>query len=197
MLIRWSSPTALLGGVLWTMLWVLDLLTHGPGPEDHQGTILGLTHHDYSKFLVVPLALFAFGLLGLYAPQRGRSGRAGTVGFALAVAALTVMAAGVALLLWPIPWGSYAVDWQTPLALWGGVAASLASVALTIELVLFGVSVLRTRVWPRWVALPLIIGPLSAVPWLHMTPWGGLFGIAWLLLGYALWSAGEAAGGSR
>jgi hypothetical protein len=26
------------------------------------------------------------------------------------------------------------------------------------------------------------------VPWLYMTPWGGLTGLAWRLLGYAVWS---------
>ena len=197
MLVRWSSPTALLGGVLWTMLWVLDLLTHGPGPEDYQGTIFGLTHHAYGKVLVVPLALCAVGLVGLHVPQQDRSGRLGAMGFTLGLGAFGVMGVGVALLLWPISWDSYQVDWQTPLAIWGGIAASLASLALTIGLVLFGAGVLRARVWPRWVALPLIVGPLSTVPWLHMAPWGGLFGLAWLLPGCALGSAGEAGCGSR
>ena len=134
-LIRWGGPTTLLGGVLWTVLWGLHLLTHGPGPEDSKGTILGLTHHDYSKFLVVPLALSAVGLVGLYVPQQDRSGRLGAAGFALALGALGVMAVGVALSLWPIPWGSYEVDWQAPLALWGGVAAALGSLVLMIGLV--------------------------------------------------------------
>ena len=82
-------------------------------------------------------------------------------------------------------------------ATWGGVTASFGSLVLTIGLVLFGVGTRRARAWPRWVALPLMIGPLSTGPWLHMTPWGGLFGLAWLLLGYALWSAGETGCGSR
>lgn len=185
-LIRWGGPAGVLGGVLWVLIWVLFLLAHGTGTVDQQGRILTLTHYDYSKFMVVPVVLFMVTLMSLYAQQQARSGRLGTAGFVLTLVSLALMAVGLALSLWPIPWRSYLVDWGEPLAMWGGLAYSLSTFVLAIGLILFGIGTLRTRVWPPWMSLLLIIAPLTIVPWIHMTGYGGIFGFAWLLLGYAI-----------
>ncbi|HEV2126573.1 MAG TPA: hypothetical protein VGW38_27760 [Chloroflexota bacterium] len=184
-----GALAAITGGALWLLIWVLYFLIHGPGPDDRQGYILTLTHYDYSKFMVVPLALFAVALTGLHSRQRGRSRRLTATGYVLALIALVVTAIGVALSLWPIPWGVYTVDWEAPLPMWGGLLSSLSTFALALGLFVFGIGTWRAGVWPSWVALALIVGALSIVPWLHMTIFGWIFSAAWLLPGYALWSA--------
>ena len=186
-LIRWGGPAGVLGGALWVLIWVLFLLTHGTSTNDQQGRILSLTHYDYSKFMVIPVVLFMVGLVSLYAQQQGRLGRLGTAGFVLTLISLALMAVGLALSLWPIPWGSYLVDWGEPLSMWGGLTYGFSTLVLAIGLILFGIGALRARVWPPWSSILLIIAPLTIVPWLHMTVYGGIFGFAWMLLGYEIW----------
>jgi hypothetical protein len=186
-LIQLGGPAGVLGGGLWVLIWGLFLQTHGTGTVDQQGKILALTHYDFSKFMVISVVLFMVSLVSLHTQQQERSGRLGMAGFVLTLISLALMALGLALSLWPIPWGSYSVDWGEPLAMWGGLAYGLSTLVLIIGFVLFGVGVLRARVWPTWVFMLLIVAPLTIVPWLHMTVYGGIFGFVWLVLGYAIW----------
>jgi hypothetical protein len=189
MLVRRSGLAAMMGGVLWLLIWALFLVTHGLGPVDEKGTLLGVTYYDFTKFLVVPLGLYAVGLMGLHARQRAGAGRLAAVGLGVAVVALGVIAVGLAVALWPLPWGSYAqVDWEATPMMWGGILYSLGTFALAIGQALFGVGVWQARVWPAWVSLLLVLSPLASVPWLHMTTYGGLYGLAWLALGGQLWA---------
>jgi hypothetical protein len=185
-LVRWSGAASIAGGVAWIALWILFLLTHGPGPEDRKGAMFRLTSLDYGKFAVIPVILFASGLVGLHLQQKGQSGRFGKVGLALALIGFTVIVVSVALSLWPIPWGSNAdeVDWQAPMTKYSSILATLSSLVVSVGSIFFAVGVLKAKAGPRWILLPLVLGSLAAVPWLYMTPWGGLTGLAWLLLGY-------------
>jgi hypothetical protein len=183
--IRWTGLGSIAGGIAWTILWILFLLTHGPGPEDRKGTMFRLTSLDYGKFAVVPAVLFASGLIGLHL-QNGQSGRFGRAGLALALIGFTVMVVSIALSLWPIPWGSNAdeVDWQAPMTKYGSVLATLSSLVVSGGIIFFAVGALKAKAGPSWILLALVLGSLAAVPWLYMTPWGGLTGLAWFLLGY-------------
>jgi hypothetical protein len=194
---RWSGMGSIAGGVAWMVLWILFLLTHGPGPEDRKGTIFRLTSLDYGKFVVIPVVLFGSGLVGLHAQQKGRSGRFGMAGLTVALTGFAVMVVSVALSLWPIPWGSNAdeVDWQAPMTKYGSILASLSSLVVSAGIIFFAVGVLNANAGPRWIVLPLVLGTLAAVPWLYMTPWAGLTGLGWLVLGCATYIHRPSKGG--
>lgn len=68
--IRWSGFAAMLGSVLWTVLWVLIERT-----EDGSKDVLGLCDGAWRRVTNVPVLLFIAGLLGFHARQRRRSPR--------------------------------------------------------------------------------------------------------------------------
>jgi hypothetical protein len=64
--------------------------------------------------------------------------------------------------------------------------------ALGIGLVLLGVSVLRSGVLPRWASIGLLLGTAAMIGFNEQThaAWLGLpFGLAWMAVGYALWTS--------
>ena len=65
----------MVGGTSWILIWIAFLLTHGPTMRDMRQTLFSLTWYDYSKFVIIPLALFLIGLINLRARQAGRAGR--------------------------------------------------------------------------------------------------------------------------
>ena len=68
----------------------------------------------------------------------------------------------------------------------------------------FAIPNLRSQALPRWNQLPLLIGliPVAGAVFIGLSDWvlaigAVLFGVAWLLLGYAVWPAdGVPAGGT-
>jgi hypothetical protein len=130
--------------------------------------------------MVVALALVPVGMVGFHALQRQSYGRMGRAGFWLVVIASMVVAAGVAGYF---VWGDFLQE-APPVWLGWGLLGLLVGFAL------YGATILRARVLPRWcgvafiVALPIALalsGPLSFASMF------GVFGLAWLALGYALW----------
>lgn len=80
--------------------------------------------------------------------------------------------------------------------------------ALVIGFVVLGVSVLRSGVLPRWASIGLLLGTAAMAGFNEQThaAWLGLpFGLAWMAVGYALWTsrvetaadAAHASGSSR
>ena len=57
------------------------------------------------------------------------------------------------------------------------------SLAVAVGLVLFGIAANRARVVPPSAAVLLGIAGASTVPWLHESPQGVVFGLAWLGIG--------------
>ena len=177
----------MVGGLLWLFIWAVYLGLHGTSEDDVQGLLLGLTHNDFSKFLVIALLLTSLGLFALWEGQRTHSGLAGRVGFTIGVFALIVTILAVAGLYWSLPWGSYAADFGQPILFYGGLTASLSTIFLAIGMVPFAFDVARRGIWPSWMGVLLVVGPLTIIPWLHGTLTGCGYGLAWLLLGYGIW----------
>lgn len=163
-LVRLCALAAMLGGGLWGAEAVLDAVAP-PGRGD-------------ALFFVAPLLLLA-GTAGLHARYAGRAGGPGSTGFVQAFIGLALLA------------GGFLAD--LTLGLKGAArASSFGFLILAFGLVLLGFDALKTKAFPRWNALPLVIGvlvPLSAIS-------GGvaplrvalsvLFGLGWALLGYLL-----------
>jgi hypothetical protein len=133
------------------------------------------------SLMVVALALVPVGMVGFHALQRQSYGRMGLAGFWLVVIASLVVAVGVADYF---VWGDFLQE-APPVWLGWGLLGSL------VGFVLYGAATLRAKVLPRWcgvafiAAVPVALalsGPLSFASMF------GVFGLAWLALGYALWS---------
>jgi hypothetical protein len=100
---------------------------------------------------------------------------------------LGVAATGAALGFWTQPFGTYVgVSRTVGIAATGGLLAMAGSVALSVGLALVGFTAGRARIVPGWVAILLGVAGVSTVPWLHESPQGVVFGLAFLAIGIYL-----------
>ncbi|GEM_PF-1993542 len=183
----WGGVASIVGGVLWVSVWLLYLATHGTGMADQHGRLLGLTHHDFGKFLVPSLLLVTVGLFHLRRQLPEKSGLATRAGFAVAMIALAVMTVGAAVIYWSVPWGSYNLDFQQPIIVYPSIIIFFFSTPiLALGLILFASGLARARTWPSFVTAAVIVGPLTIIPFLHGTLFGGGFGLSWVIIGYGI-----------
>jgi hypothetical protein len=192
-LIHWSGPATVLGGAVWIAATVVKALQPEgcvgaecdlPGRSMREGRLL-----DAALFLAAVL-LIGVGVVGLArrAQAAGRFGRLGRAGLVLGGIGLATIV--VASLLQSVVYdGDF---WLMPYAVIPG------GLALVVGLLLLGFTVLA--VLPRWVGALWLAGLLASLlaneqdaRVLLLAP----FGVAWLAVGYALWSdnAGRPAGG--
>jgi hypothetical protein len=129
---------------------------------------------DYILEVVFIIALVAtvFALMGLHSFLKDRYGKAGTVGFWLALTGTVLMClSAIATLL--------AGQNSLGIAFLGGMLLAL------IGYVVLGITVLRVKTLPLLGGLALITGfPLSVL--LSALGGGILFGLTWLIVGYLL-----------
>ena len=180
-LIRWSGLASVLGGMLWAVLGPLTLFAA-------ESPILGLGEIDFIRLLAAPLLLLLIGFLGVHRQHIGRFRWLGWTGFVVAFLGLTLLLIGTVIQAW--------IN-----ILRGGYLALLGSFVLGLGLVLFGIATIRAKVLPGWLrAVPLLLGVVSPTQYFFiglgslifgelpgLVLWG-LFGLGWVLLGYALWS---------
>lgn len=130
---RWCGWAAVAGGAMWAVKGVAILVTGDQPP----------------LLFEAPLALLPLGLLGLHARLVGHGGRLPAAGRVVAVVALV---AGMAAL------GMFAVD-QDADGVGAGVAIAGSTLGTVVGLVLLGVAVRRTGLFPPpWHRLPLTLG---------------------------------------
>ena len=179
-LARWGGLAAMLGGVMWVV----------------KGGAIKLTGEQPPMVFEAALPLFAVGLVGLHARLGGRGGRLGRTGLLLAYVALA--SALVALVGWTLAPAGWVPDEDSLTSLTPFIV--LAGLGPFVGLVLLGIATLRVKAMPApWSALPLVMGA-GAVPLMLV---GGilelvserlvelpivLLGLAWVLLGYSVWS---------
>lgn len=182
-LIRWSGLAAMLGGVLFAAASIVIASM----PRGCMGNECAFREIRYTgaagALQMLALMLVVAGAVGLAVRARnaGRLGRLGWTG-------LLVGALGVALLMIGglIQAAVFNGDFPfMPLFVIPGI------LALIVGYLLLGIAVLRARVLPRWSAMLLVVGSLTMLGFndqnaqsLMATP----FGIAWMAVGYALWS---------
>jgi hypothetical protein len=170
-LVRLGSFGALLAGVGWTVLGIVDMATvGGRGPE-----ILS------SAFLAETLYVFALvstlgGMVGLHDRQTPSYGRLGTAGFLAALAGIALLLVGH--ILSPLVGSLFGTAVLDPV-----LGAGLWSVLVGFALV--GAATLRLKALPRWCGVALIIClPLAII----LGDYGGgiVLGATWLAVSYAL-----------
>lgn len=183
-LIRWGGPAAMLAGVAFVVMFLVQLMTPGTSPGSFSDVVT-------SFIFIVALLLLLVGLTGFHALQKDSYGRIGRAGlYTVIVATLVQILAQIALLS-----GNTAAEVVDLLGLFG----------VMIGFVLYGAATLQARVLPRWCGIGFIIGlPVWIMISLVSGEYGGiiggiLFGLLWLALGYVLWSRGgqAAPGASR
>jgi hypothetical protein len=177
-LIRWSGLLAIVAAVLnalFGLLWI-------GGP-----TLLGWV----PSFLFFVVLVFA--MIGLYAAQVEHSGWLGLVAFVLSALGAMVMSTGNLLSIAEFSGvsGAQAVEdfYSTTVPF-----SIMAPLCFFSGLLLFGISTLRSGVFPRWAGILLSVGAvITFVFILAFAPLAFVFGImllsaalAWM--GWALWS---------
>ena len=186
-----GAVSAILGGVIWLLLWIHFSLTHGLTQDNMKGLLFGLTWIDSDKLVVIPMLLFMLGLVSLRAWQRESTSRLGTAGYVIALVCSPLVIIGQALLYWRVPWGYYPPEdyWSNLFAFQVGVYLTfLLTPVLSLGLVLFGVDIMRRKPLPHGNALPLLLGILLfTLPFLRDMVHAWLFGLGWGVLGYVLW----------
>ena len=183
-LIRWGGLAAMLGGTL----WVIGTLIHASKPRGcivEECAIRPMRESGVldGTLMLLSLLLFAAGAVGLLTLVRhsGRLGKAGRMGFLIgAVGGALLVSAG---LIQAIFFGG-----DFPLMPYFVVPGVLA---LIVGFLLAGFAILRAGVLPRWVAVLIIVGALAMLGFNEQTALALMaipFGVAWVAVGYALWS---------
>ncbi len=177
-LIRWGGVAAMLGGIL----WIVSAIITASKPRGCIGLECDVSamrdSSDVTPLLLLALLLTAVGLAGvaIRARNTGRFGRLAKAGVALYIVGFALFVLGMILT------AISEVFWVLMLP---------AGLALLVGLVLTGIAVFRTGVLPRWVAVLLIIGALAMLGFNDQTAEVLMaipFGVAWLAVGYTLWS---------
>ena len=174
-LVRWGGLAAMLSGALLVV----------------KGAVIVVSDADPS--LVPPATLlFALGMVGLHARLEGRGGLIGTMGVLLAWVAIAASAVNlIAQVLGLTPE-------RPPLPILLQVTYMVAFLGILIGLLVLGIAALRARVMPApWSAVPLAVGvlwfPLQGIGFVISDGVGLILGgLAWVLLGYVLWSGSGA-----
>ena len=179
-LIRWGGLAAMVGGVLYVLAELLDIYNFVlQGEEEFSAVAATASYATETWLFLLGHVLVLFGLFGLYVRQSEATGPLLRVGFLVAFlgTSLGVGASWADTFVVPIlaDAAPELLDAGPPL----GYFLSMSIFA--IGWVLFGVAVLRARVYPRWAALLLIVGavlsflplPLSTAPFGVAVAWMG------------------------
>jgi len=169
-------------------LWVIGTLIHASKPrgciaEECAVRPMRETGALDGILTLLSLLLFAAGAVGLVilARHSGRFGRAGKAG-------VLIGAVGAALLVFSGLIQALFFGGDFPLMPYFVIPGGLA---LIVGFLLVGIAILRAEVLPRWVAVLVIVGALAMLGANEQT-WRVLlmipFGVAWVAVGYALWS---------
>lgn len=185
--VRWAGVAAMLGGSAWS----LGFTYHASKPRgciDEECLTAPMRAPTVLDGVLISagMALISAGVVGLVLLIR----RAGGVG-ALARVGLALGGAGIATLAVAgfVQERFFAGDFDhMPYYVVPGLAMVVVGFAL------LGVAVLRSRVLPTWVSVLLLLGTLAMIGANEQTERALLylpFGIAWVAVGHALWSAPE------
>lgn len=185
-LIKWGGLAALVGGVLFLVAEVLGLPTLNVETFSETATTASFAIQQLLFLLGVVFVLL--GLLGLYVRQSEAAGALGLIGFLVAFLG-TVLIGGF---IWASAFIAPDLAVVAPQFLDGGPPSGffLSFITFALGWLLFAVSTLRARVFPRAAAILLIVGAVFIVLPLPFTTVVFAVAVAWL--GFALFTGWEA-----
>ncbi len=166
-LVRVGGLAAITAGVLLLILdvWGLLLELLGAYPENFSEEALTISYTVQSALWLIGALLLLVAVVGLYARQSEAAGALGLTGF-LAALIGTGLIVGM---VWTNTFIPPALAVEAPAVLDAEPAGSLAfgfmfsSIVFGLSWALFGVAMLRARVYPRVAAILLIIGALIVI----------------------------------
>ena len=215
-LIRWGGLAAMLGGIvgiLYSPFYALAYFATEDGAESLEAPWVAawagalrpilepmltfappeVVYLTYGKFFSLMVLGWMAGLLALHARQRGNAGRLERWGFRVVFAGTVLGTLGGVGVYWvgSIWWGVvefFFLAFMMPMLL-----------LVSIGFPLFGIGTLRAKVAPRLGAWLLVIGGLPGMFLLtfllgQLTLGVLLINLAWVVLGYALFSQEQAYG---
>ena len=137
-------------------------------------------------FIVVSLLLVPIGMLGFHALQKRNYGLIGHTGFWTSVVSSMMVPTGLTGYL----------RWEDSRLLW--LVSPVGGWGLVVGFILYGVATLQARILPPWCGIAFMVALPAAIALFWIRPWLGLgqgtsttsilFGLAWLGLGYNLWT---------
>ncbi len=197
---RWSGLAAMLGAALGIVLTppfvVASAFSYPGGVEDlpfWAGWVkatfplsFASAEQVYNTYGRVYFLTVLLELCGLYALRGLRGGGLGGLekwGFRLSMIGLWVVVAGIFTDYWT----------HTPPSI---MAELFGSLILLAGFVLLGIGLWRSKALPRWASLLMIVAGPGLVPVMVVLPHAPsglllLFHVAWVALGYVLWSGKE------
>ena len=189
---------SLLAGIFTALFWFIH---PDAGLTNMAARLTGRWEFAYVLFVGV-LVLTLFGLIGLYVRQLEKAKAIGFIGFFLAFIGTAIfIGAGifdgfVSPILAQSGATQFLLDAKgallthlSPLFIFGGLS-------FAIGFILFGITIIRTKIFPRWTGILLIL----SAPILGLSPlmpamartWGSVvFGLTIATLGFKLWSDKE------
>lgn len=188
---RWGGLAAMIGGALWAVTPLRDVVFGGGETPDHP------VFRPYNAVWVLIAALLIVGLVGLYSRHKETYGRLGKAG-------LILVFGGYALILFgSIPAVFLGADRFDGLIRAGQDLGFLGALVAALGAIFLGINLWRTQAVPRTGALLLIITLPVGLPGIIVIQSIGFvsiaglamtvpYGIAWVILGNHLSSiAGE------
>jgi hypothetical protein len=170
-LVRLGALGALMAGVAWTVLGLVDMATLGGRGSD----VLNSAFLEAALYLAALMSTLG-GIVGLHARQTPNYGRLGTAGFLATFTGTAILL--VSLVLTFLVGGLFGATFLDPV-----LGAGLWCVL--VGFVLLGAATLRLEALPRWCGVALIVGlPLA----ITLGDYGGgiVLGLLWLAVSYAL-----------
>jgi hypothetical protein len=163
-LIRWAGLVSVAAAVLIIVSQLMGL--YAIDPNDLIGTVNSVPATIFNMLKLFAFVLLLVGLVGLYARQSVEAGALGLIGFLVAFLGTTLVAGDWWYEGLAVPWLAAAAPQVLEEAASGSVdafrsvqAGSLTSFVLfALGWVLFGIATLRARIFPRWIALVVIVG---------------------------------------
>jgi hypothetical protein len=174
------------GAVLFTIFDVLSILLFA---KKENFSVIAATG-SYALFVrlsLLTLVLIQVGLVGLYVPHSGATGVLGLVGFLVTFLGMALAAGSY----WAQGFIAPAAAQTAPEFLddepaWLNCGFTLTLALLSLGWLLFGVAMLRARIYPRIAAILLMIGAVVSFLPLPRTELVLIVAIAWL--GFALFA---------
>ncbi len=155
-LIRWDGLAAMLGGLLLFISGLWSLFLEGPLSEVAGTTSWAIV----SGLALLSAVLMLLALVGLHLHHLKAAGILGFVGFLVAFLG-TALVVGT---LWTFAFVVPSLAVEAPELLGAeqvagpvGTGVMLSSIVFAVGWALFGIAALRARLYPRWLAIALIV----------------------------------------
>ena len=155
-LIRWGGPALMLGGMLWVLTYVVEILIGvalGEAVYNRADPGASLLEWLWPVFFMGAIFSLGVGLLGVWARLEGRSKVLGMPGALLACVAIIAVSINLVTLA-GVSGEPAASDDLGFLGVIGTLGGSI----------LLGVATLRAKVLPRWARFTLTLLPLAFIP---------------------------------